>query len=183
MDWDLEGFSRVSLHLDPDNLPSFSFALNKGTLLGNRFVTVHVKIDLFSRWISVVPKHDLLGDSHASPPGLRHRPELSVQRRRFTSRERRAAQFMCFPRRECWQVAARVFRCSVRRSEDCVDLLHLRLKAELQHDSGFRFCGRISPPLQSIKRGIHQQRMPADHLSFFDLAVGANDGLDFDHAG
>ena len=47
MDGDLEGFGHASLHFDLDHLPSFSFSLNKGTLLGNRFVTVHVKIDLF----------------------------------------------------------------------------------------------------------------------------------------
>jgi hypothetical protein len=47
VDEDLEGFGRVCPHLDVDCLPSFSFSLNKGALLGNGFVTVHVKVDLF----------------------------------------------------------------------------------------------------------------------------------------
>lgn len=66
MNGDLEGFGHVCLHVDLDYLPPLSFSLNEGTLLGNRFVTVHVKIDLFGRWIAVVPKHYLLGGSHAS---------------------------------------------------------------------------------------------------------------------
>jgi hypothetical protein len=58
--------SVTSLHVDLHYLPSFSFAVNKRALLGNRFVTVHVEIDLLSSWIAVVPKHYLLGDSQAS---------------------------------------------------------------------------------------------------------------------
>ena len=97
MNGDLEGLSQVLLHVDPDHLPSFSFSLNKGALLGNRFVTVHVQVDLLGRWIAVVPKHDLLGDSNASLPVLRHHPELSVQRRRSTVENGLAARFMCSP--------------------------------------------------------------------------------------
>jgi hypothetical protein len=72
MDGDLEGFGRVCLHVDLDNLPSFSFSLNKGALLGNGFVTVHVKVGLFSGWIAVVAKNDLFGGSHtfATTPHL-----------------------------------------------------------------------------------------------------------------
>ena len=73
MDGDLEGFSHVCLHVDLDYPPPFSFSLNKGALLRNRFVTVHVKIDLFGRWIAVVPKHYLLRRSHASPAAIRVR--------------------------------------------------------------------------------------------------------------
>jgi len=57
MNGDLEGFCHACLHVDLDYLPSFSFAVNKGALLGNRFLTVHVKIDLFRSWIAVVPIH------------------------------------------------------------------------------------------------------------------------------
>jgi hypothetical protein len=64
MDGDLKRFCHASLHVDLDYLPSFSLSLNKGALLGNRLVTVHVQIDFFSSWIAVVPKHYLLGDSH-----------------------------------------------------------------------------------------------------------------------
>jgi hypothetical protein len=86
MNGDLEGFGHVCLHVDLDNLPSFSFSLNKGALLGNTLVTVHVKIDLFGRWIAVVPKHYLLGRSHASlsvlaPPGI-VRPETAIHKSR-----------------------------------------------------------------------------------------------------
>jgi hypothetical protein len=82
MNRDLEGFGHASLHVDLDYLPSLSFSVNKRALFGNRFVTVHVKIDLFGRWIAVVPKHYLLGGSHASPlyRGTLPRP-LSVQSR------------------------------------------------------------------------------------------------------
>jgi hypothetical protein len=78
MNRDLEGFGEASLHVDLDYLPSFSFAVNEGALLGNRFITVHVKIDLLSSWIAVVAKHYLLGGSHASPLVLRHHPALIV---------------------------------------------------------------------------------------------------------
>jgi hypothetical protein len=64
MDGNLEGFGRVRLHVDLDYLPSFSFSLNKGTLLGRGLVTVHVKVDLFRGWIAVVSKNYLFGDSH-----------------------------------------------------------------------------------------------------------------------
>ena len=53
MDGDFEGFGHVSLHVNLDYLPSFSFSLNKGALLGNGLVTVHVKIDLLGSWIAV----------------------------------------------------------------------------------------------------------------------------------
>jgi hypothetical protein len=65
MDGDLEGFGHVRLHVDLDDLPSFSFSLNKGALLGNGFVTVHVKVYLFSGRIGVVSKNYLFGGSHA----------------------------------------------------------------------------------------------------------------------
>ena len=91
MNGDLEGLSQVLLHVDPDHLPSFSFSLNKGALLGNRFVTVHVQVDLLGRWIAVVPKHDLLGDSNASlsvfeAPSRIVRPETAIHRRERSSR-------------------------------------------------------------------------------------------------
>jgi hypothetical protein len=73
---DLEGFSHAGLHVNLDHLPSFPFALNEGALFGNGFVTVHVQVDLFRGWIVVVPKHYLLGDSHASLPVLRHPPRM-----------------------------------------------------------------------------------------------------------
>src|ERR1700730_13580494 len=66
MSGDCEGFCRTPFHAELDYLPSFSFALNEGALLGSRFVTIHVEIALFSSWIAVVAKHDLLGASHAS---------------------------------------------------------------------------------------------------------------------
>jgi hypothetical protein len=47
-------------------LPSLSSAVNKGALLGNRFVTIHVEIDLFSSLVAVVLKHDSLGSPHCS---------------------------------------------------------------------------------------------------------------------
>ena len=65
MDGDLEGFGRAHLHVDPDYLPSAGVSLDKGALVGNRFVAVHVKIDLFGSWIAVVPIHYLLAGSHA----------------------------------------------------------------------------------------------------------------------
>src|ERR1700722_9429600 len=63
---DREGFFRTCLNVDPDYLPALSSAFNKGALLGNRFVTIHVEIALFRGWIAVVPKHYLLGASHVS---------------------------------------------------------------------------------------------------------------------
>jgi hypothetical protein len=50
-------------------------------LTGNRFVAIHVEIAFFSSWIAVVSERYLLGDFHAPPLVLSHRPELSVQRR------------------------------------------------------------------------------------------------------
>jgi hypothetical protein len=64
MDGDLEGFGHAHLHVDLNYLPSSSVSLNKGALLGDRLVAVHVKIDLFGRWIAVVPIHYLLAGSH-----------------------------------------------------------------------------------------------------------------------
>ena len=56
---DREGFFRTCLNVDPDYLPALSSAFNKGALLGNRFVTIHVEIALFRGWIAVVAKHYL----------------------------------------------------------------------------------------------------------------------------
>jgi hypothetical protein len=59
MNRDLEGLCHACLHDDLDYLPAFSLAVNHGALFWSRFVTVHVKIDLFSSWIAVLPKHYL----------------------------------------------------------------------------------------------------------------------------
>ena len=64
MNGNLERLGHACLHVDLDNLPSFPFSLNEGTLLWNGFVTAHVEIDIFRGWIPAVPKHDLLGGSH-----------------------------------------------------------------------------------------------------------------------
>ena len=64
MNGNLERLGHACLYVNLDHLPSFPFSLNEGTLLWNGFVTVHVKVDLFSSWIAVVPKHYLLGGSH-----------------------------------------------------------------------------------------------------------------------
>ena len=54
---DREGLFHDSLHVDLHYLPLLSSAVNKGASLGDRFVTIHVKISLFTGWIAVVPKH------------------------------------------------------------------------------------------------------------------------------
>jgi len=48
MNGNLERFGHARLHVDLEDLPAFTFAVNEGALLGNGFITVHVKIDLFS---------------------------------------------------------------------------------------------------------------------------------------
>ena len=63
---DREGIFCTSLHADLDYLPALASAVNEGPLLGNRFVTVHVEIALFSGRIAVVPEYYLLGDSLCS---------------------------------------------------------------------------------------------------------------------
>jgi hypothetical protein len=64
MDARLEGFADARLDVNLDYLPSFPFAFNKRTLLRDGFVTVHVEVDLFRRWIAVIPEHYLLGGFH-----------------------------------------------------------------------------------------------------------------------
>ena len=60
MNLGLEGFADARLHVDLDYLPSFSLTLDNGALLGDGLVAVHVEVDLFRRWIAVVPVYDLL---------------------------------------------------------------------------------------------------------------------------
>jgi hypothetical protein len=64
----LKGFCRVPLDIDLDYLPSFSFSINKAAPLRNGSIAVHVEVDLVGRWISVVPKDDLLSGFHATHP-------------------------------------------------------------------------------------------------------------------
>jgi hypothetical protein len=75
---DREGFFRTSFHVDLDYLPAFSSAVNKGALLGDRLVTIHVEIALFSGWIAVVPKYYLLRRSHGLLLLLIPPPDWSV---------------------------------------------------------------------------------------------------------
>jgi len=51
---------------DLDHLPSFSFMVHKGALLGNRFVIIHVEVDFFGSWIAVVTEDYLPSGSHSS---------------------------------------------------------------------------------------------------------------------
>ena len=61
MNLGLEGFASACLHIDLDDLPSFSLTLDKGALRRDGLVAVHVEVDLFRSWIAVVPEYDLLG--------------------------------------------------------------------------------------------------------------------------
>ena len=64
MDGGFEGLAYVCLHVDLHYLPSFSSTLNEGALLGDRLVTVHVKVDLFCSWIAVVTEDYLFSGLH-----------------------------------------------------------------------------------------------------------------------
>jgi len=68
MNLSLEGFAYARLDVDLHYLPSFSFTLNEGPLLGDGLVAVHVEVDLFSSWIAVVPEYYLLGGFHGPHP-------------------------------------------------------------------------------------------------------------------
>ena len=48
MNGNLERFGHARLHVDLDDLSAFAFAFNEGALLRNGFITVHVKIYLFT---------------------------------------------------------------------------------------------------------------------------------------
>ncbi len=77
VDAGLEGFGRVCFYADSHHFPSFSFTLDKGILRGDRLVAVHVQVDLFCSWVSVIPEHDLLGGFH----GFHLRPLDAVRNR------------------------------------------------------------------------------------------------------
>jgi hypothetical protein len=57
----LEGFVRTRFDVDLIYFPSFPSTLNKRTLLRDGLVAVHVEVDLFRSWISVIPEHYLFG--------------------------------------------------------------------------------------------------------------------------
>jgi hypothetical protein len=64
MNGHLERFDHACLHVYLEYPSSFSSTLNKGARLGNGFVTVHVKIDLFRDWIVIISKYDLFSAPH-----------------------------------------------------------------------------------------------------------------------
>jgi hypothetical protein len=64
MNGGLKRFARARLDVNLQYLPLFPFAFKKRTLLRDGLIAVHVEVDFFRGWITVVPEHYLLGRLH-----------------------------------------------------------------------------------------------------------------------